>query len=62
MTDTEKIEKVIRVGINKPEGDLTMIDFAKVGELDLNCSEISDLKPLIRLINLKYLDLEACHF
>ncbi|HIG80509.1 MAG TPA: leucine-rich repeat domain-containing protein, partial [Verrucomicrobiales bacterium] len=58
VTDAEKIEKVIRVGINKPEGDLTIIDFAKVEELDLNCSEISDLKPLIRLINLKHLDLD----
>ena len=58
MTDAEKIEKVIRVGINKHEGDLTITDFAKVKELDLNCSKISNLNLLIRLINLKYLDLD----
>ena len=42
----KEIEKVIRVAIGKPEGDLTEVDYLKVGRIDLHNRKINDISML----------------
>jgi internalin A len=49
------IETAIRKSIHKPTGELTKTDIEKVRVLDLHGNMISDLTPLVVLINLEEL-------
>jgi len=50
-----KIEKEIRTRIKKPTGELTKADLEKVTELSLNRSQLTDVKGLEKLTQLKSL-------
>ena len=51
----EKIEAAIRRAVNKPTGELTKADYGKVTELNLNDSQLTDVKGLEKLTQLKEL-------
>jgi internalin A len=53
-----KIEKAIRKKINKPTGELTKADLEKVTRLSLKNNQLTDVKGLEKLTQLKHLDLE----
>jgi internalin A len=48
----KEIEKVIRVAIGKPEGELTEVDYLKVGRIDLHDRKINDISMLAKCKNL----------
>ena len=59
LTDSNqaKIEKAVRKKLNKPEGELTRVHLDKVTGLSLRNNQLTDVKGLENLTQLKDLDL-----
>jgi hypothetical protein len=52
------IEKEIREKLEKPEGELTKVDLEKVTSLNLRSNQLTDVKGLEKLTQLKMLNLK----
>ena len=59
LIDDPIVEKAVRIALEKPEGELTEADLAKVNRLNLIGAQIAnaDLKELAKLRNLAHLDI-----
>ena len=53
------VEKAVRTELKKPEGKLTKADLEKVTGLDLSNNQLTDVKGLEKLTQLKELDLRG---
>ena len=54
-----KIEKAIRKELKKPEGELTKVDYEKVTALSLGLNQLTSVKGLEKLTQLKRLSLRS---